>query len=87
MTCEHTRLRRTVRMVLGNYFIAFERGRKTFLTARFAEKREDVNHTFAQHFLTTEARHALHRAVPRDQTTIAIEREDAIDARIDQLGQ
>src|SRR6185369_14844488 len=61
----------------------FERGDEATVVILFAQERENIADTFAQHRFATETGEALHRAIPRDDAAIAIEREHTIDARVD----
>ncbi len=74
-------------MIFGNRSLSSERRSETVVTAWFPQKREDVNHTFAQHFIAAETGDALHGAIPGDDLAIAIKREDTVDARVDQSGK
>ena len=87
MTLEDAGLGRSVRMELGNCFFAFECGQETTVATFFAQERKDVADAFTQHRLAAETRDALHRAVPRDDAAVAIKREDAVNARVEQTLQ
>ena len=53
----------------------------------FVQEWKDFDCAFAEHFFATEVRDALHRAVPGDEAKLAIEREDTIDARVEETVQ
>src|SRR5215203_2569397 len=84
---EDSGARWSVRMIFGNYFPTFERGRKTIPTDRFTQERKDVDNLFAQDFFAAQARNALHGAIPGNQATVAIKREDTIDAGVDKSSE
>ena len=83
MTLEDAGFGWSVRVKFGNYFPAFECGDEAIVATFVAQERKDIAHAFAEYGFTTEARDALHRAIPRDDAAVAIEREHAIDARVD----
>ena len=70
-------------MILGNCLFAFERGDEATVASFVLEEGENIANAFAEHCLATEARDVLHRAIPRDDAAVAIEREHPIDARVD----
>ncbi len=74
-------------MVLRYEFLAFERRREARVTAGLAQERKEIDYTFAQHLAAAEARDALHRSIPGDEFAIAIEREHAVGAGVDQSGK
>ena len=85
MTLENARFRWAIRVILGNSFFAFECGEEATVVTLVLQEREDIADAFAEHGLAAEAGDALHRAVPRDDAAVVIEREHAVDARVDQL--
>ena len=81
MTLENAGLGWSIRMVLGNYLFTFECGNEA--TVFFLQERKNITEAFAEHRFTTETGDALHRAVPRNDAAVAIEREDAVNARVE----
>ena len=51
------------------------------------QERKDFKGALAEDFFAAQARDALHRVVPGDEAEFAIEREDAIDARVEEAAQ
>ena len=84
MTLKNTGLGRSVRMELVNQLFTFERGEETTVVAFFSQERKDVADAFAEHGFAAETGDTLHGAVPCNDLAIAIEREDTVDARVDQ---
>ena len=62
------------------------RGQATLRTFS-PQKRKDLLHALAEHFFTAETRDAFHRAVPRGDAAFAIEREEAVNTRVEQTLQ
>ena len=52
-----------------------------------SQKRKDLFHGLAQHCFTGQTGDTLHRAVPRNDAAVAIKREDAVNARVEQTLQ
>jgi hypothetical protein len=74
-------------MVLRNRFFTFEHSREARLVSRVAQKRKNVDDALAEHLIVAETCDPLHRLVPGDEMAVAIEREYAVDARVDQSSQ
>lgn len=70
-------------MILRKCFFAFERSQEATVVTLFPQEGENIADTFAQHRFATETRDPLHGTIPRDNPAIAIEREHAVDARVD----
>ena len=83
MTLENAGFRWSIRMKFGNRFFAFECGDEATIATLVAQEWKDIAHAFAKHCFATKAGDALHRAIPRDDATVAIEREHTIDTRVD----
>ena len=49
----------------------------------FVKEWENFKHALAEHFVASQTRDPLHRAVPRDQSQFTVEREDTVDAGVD----
>lgn len=82
MTFEETGFGWSVRMILRNRFLAFQRRGET-VVAGLSQKRKNFEHTFAEHLVRREAGDSLHRGIPRDQPAIPIKRKYPVDARVD----
>ena len=74
-------------MVFRNRSLSGKRGGKAVVAARFTQKRKHVDYAFTHHLGAAEARDTLHPSIPRDDLAVAIKREDAIDAGVDQPGK
>ena len=83
MTFENACFGWSVRVKLGNCIFACECGDKATVVIFVSQEWENVADTFAEYCFATEAGDALHRAIPRDDAAVAIEREHTIDARVD----
>ena len=84
MTLEDAGFGWSVRVKFGNCFFAFEGRGETTIVTLIAQEWKDVAYAFAEHRFATETGDALHRTVPCNDATVAIEREDTVDARVDQ---
>src|SRR5215216_1021063 len=74
-------------MMLRYEFLTLERNREASVAAWLAQKRKHVDDTFAQHVIAAETRDSLHRSIPRDELAVAIEREHAVGAGVDESGK
>lgn len=83
MTLEVAAFGWSIRVKFGDRFFAFEGRGETTVVTLVAQEWKDVAYTFAEHCFATEAGDALHRAIPRDDAAVAIEREHTVDARVD----
>jgi hypothetical protein len=69
-------------VVLTDRIFAGERLQQRALVA-FVQERENFDHALAEDFIATVTRDPFHRAIPRNEAQFTVEREDAIDARVD----
>lgn len=74
-------------MFFGNGFITGERRGQTTLALRFTEKGKDLVSALAKHFLAAPPGNPLHCTVPRNDSPVAIERKEAVDAGVEQALQ
>src|SRR5678816_1320271 len=84
MTLKNAGLGRSVRMVLVNQLFTFERSDEATVVTLFSQERKDVANAFAEHGFATETGDTLHGPIPGNDLAVAIEREDTVDARVDQ---
>jgi hypothetical protein len=81
---KNTGSRRSIVVRFRNRLRTGERSRQTTAgTARF-EKRKNLVCSAANHVFAGESGDALHRAIPRNDAAVAIEREETVDAGVEQ---
>ena len=71
-------------MCFVNRFRARERGGQTTVRSARLKKRTNFVRLAADDVFAREPRDALHRAIPRNDAAVAIEREETVDAGVEQ---